>query len=87
MISKFMEDINSLIGYILDQKTNLKSNVHLGFQYSFEEWQQLLSELEATGKGDWYCPECKEFLCAERVENDETCDTCGSEVLWVLAKD
>lgn len=32
--------------------------------------------------GDWFCPNCTDFLSSSRVENDETCDTCGADVEW-----
>lgn len=33
-------------------------------------------------QGDWYCPECKGWICSENVTFEETHDNCGTEVIW-----
>lgn len=38
-------------------------------------------ECNGTGKPlDWYCPDCTDYLCGQRVTSDERCDTCGTEL-------
>ena len=34
-------------------------------------------------KGDWYCPECRDYLSSEKVTFSENCDTCGCVVAWI----
>ena len=31
----------------------------------------------------WWCPNCEEMLCSERVTYGERCDTCGHGVIWI----
>lgn len=41
---------------------------------------------ENVALGDWFCPDCDSYLDARRVTNDEHCDDCGAEVIWLDAE-
>ena len=69
MTSKFIDAIKEHGIKLLGSEFHADKVGKYADTFTEQDLQQLLSELEATGKGNWYCPECKEFLCAERVEN------------------